>query len=655
MVHGDAAAPAEAAAEEVPSLLTLPQSLLAAVLLLAGDGDAAALARNATVCRDFHALLRPWTHLTALRVASPGGRCPFTLAARGGSLQRLTVLADSGVGGGGELAVLAHAPLRHVELHGLAELAKASLLAVCVPTLETLQLVRCRADAAALVAALERCPMLHDLVVDDCSLGASPRDAPRAALTPSVCADRGACSRSSHAAVMRQLCGRAMMRLSMRHCCKLLNEATLEALALASPALAYLDVSGAEELCRVPEAVTTLRHLRELHAQDCGLRNQAFAPPPDGAAFFPALQALSLCGCRALGDAGVTALALLLRRPADASLSRLRLARLLDLDDSAATALLRARPAPLLALDVRCCGRLGDAFFAACCDARFCELRASGLPRLTPAMLLSLARSGALHDAHTIELDDCEALQRGGDDAGAAVATAAAAAGVALERLSLDGCVLHDAGAASVADACPRLEHLSLVGVSRLGNDGLTALAHGCAGLRSLVVGGMRGKWTDAALAAFCGLHTLRIVRRGSLYEAELADAVRGCGPNLRAVALAACGGVSDASLAMLAQAAPGLRSLTLTACDHRDLRGAPLRCFTRLRTLVVSSCPALQCISLVHALVACPDLLRMHVPIMMRQEHTPVHPPLEDEEDSGARPWRPRPLLHVDFTSSGN
>ena len=447
----------------------------------------------------------------------------------------------------------------------------------------------------------------------------------------------------------------------MRYACPLLTEAGLEDLALASPALTHLDVSGAEELCRVPEAVTSLRHLRELHAQDCGLRNHAFAPPPDGGAFFPALEALSLCGCRALGDAGINALASLLKRPADeppAPLSRLRLARLLDLGDAPAAALLRARPAPTLALDVRCCGRLGDAFFAACCDARLCELRASGLPRLTPALLLSLARSGALRDARTLELDDCEALQRGGDDAAAAVAAAAAAAGAALERLSLDGCVLHDAGAASVADACPQLRHLSLVGVSGLGDEGLSALARSCASLHSLVVGGSRGRWTDAALSAFCGLRTLRIVRRSSLYEAELADAVRGSGLHLRSVALAACGGVTDASLAALAQAAPELRSLTLTACDHRDLRGAPLRCFKRLRTLVVSSCPALECGSLVHALVACPELLRMHVPGWLRlqlADRVPVRPPLEDEEgaDGGARPWRPRPLLHLDITSS--
>jgi hypothetical protein len=167
----------------------------------------------------------------------------------------------------------------------------------------------------------------------------------------------------------------------MRHACPFLTEAVLEDVALASPALTHLDVSGAEELCRVPEAVTSLRHLRELHAQGCGLRNHAFAPPPDGGAFFPALQALTLSGCRALGDAGISMLASLLKRPADEPLpplSRLRLARLLDLGDAPATALLRARPAPLLALDVRCCGRLGDAFFAACCDARFGELRAEG-------------------------------------------------------------------------------------------------------------------------------------------------------------------------------------------------------------------------------------------------------------------------------------
>jgi hypothetical protein len=175
MVHGDAPAPAGAGADEPLSLLALPRPLLAAVLLLAGDGDAAALARAAAVCREFRKLVHgggPWPQLTALRVASPGGRCPFSLAARCGSLQRLTVLPDSGVGGGDELALLAHAPLRHVALHGLVELSRASLLAVCASTLETLALQRCRADATALVAALDRCPKLHELAVDDCALGA---------------------------------------------------------------------------------------------------------------------------------------------------------------------------------------------------------------------------------------------------------------------------------------------------------------------------------------------------------------------------------------------------------------------------------------------------------------------------------------------------
>ena len=638
MSSPDAAAPAGADAGEPPSLLALPRPLLAAVLLLSADGDLSGFARCAAVCRDLRALVRaggPWPQLTALRVASPGGRCPFALTARAGSLQRLTVLADSGVGAGDEMLVLRDAPLRQLTLHGLEELSRGTLLALCAPTLASLDISRSRADAETLAAALDRCPKLRELSADSCAHG----------------------GRASHAAALfRRLRSHALTRLSLRYSCATLDEATLAAIALASPELAYLDVCGAEALRRVPGEVAALRSLRELHAQDCGLSNHAFAAPSDGGTFFPALTALSLSGCRGLGDAGISSLASLLRRDARPPLSRLRLARLLDLADAPAAALLRARPAPLLALDVRCCGRLGEVFFAACRDTRFAELRASGLPRLTPAMLLALADSGALRMTRLLELDDCEALQRGGDDAAAAVAAAACAAGDALQRLSLDGCVLQDAGAVLVADACTHLEHLSLIGVSGLGDAGLTALARGCGALRSLAVGGSRGRWTDAALAAFTSLHTLRIARRSDLYDAELADAVRGCGVNLRSVALAACGGVSDASLAALAQAAPGLRSLTLTACDHRDLRGAPLRCFPRLRTLVASSCPALECGSLVHAMVACPDLLRLHLPGWLRLQlagRAPVRSPPDDEAGSEAHPWRPQHMLHLDTTSS--
>jgi hypothetical protein len=642
MSSPDAAAPAGADAGEPPSLLALPRPLLAAVLLLSADGDAAGFVRCAAVCRDLRALVRgggPWPQLTALLVASPGGRCPFSLAARAGSLQRLSVHADSGVGAGDELLVLRDAPLRQLELHGLVELSRATLLALCAPTLATLDIGKSRADAETLAAALDRCPKLRELSADSCAHG----------------------GRASHAAALfRRLRSHALTRLSLRYsCCSTLDEATLTAIALASPALAYLDVCGAEALRRVPGEVAALRHLRELHAQDCGLSNTGFAAPSDdNATFFPALTALSLSGCRGLGDAGITNLAALLHCGDDARppLSRLRLARLLDLADAPAAALLRARPAPLLALDVRCCGRLGKAFFATCRETRFAELRASGLPRLTPAMLLALAESGALRLTRLLELDDCEALQRGGDDAAAAVAAAACAAGDSLQRLSLDGCVLQDAGAVLVADACTRLEHLSLIGVSGLGDAGLTALARGCVALRSLTVGGSRGRWSDATLSAFTSLHTLRIARRNDLYDAELADAVRGCGANLRSVALAACGGVSDASLAALAQAAPGLRSLTLTACDHRDLRGAPLRCFPRLRTLVVTSCPALECGSLVHAMVACPDLLRMHLPGWLRLQlagRVPVRSPPDDEACSEVQPWRPQHMLHLDTTSS--
>ena len=172
MVDADAAAPAP---DEPPSLLALPRPLLAAILLLAADGDASGLARAAAVCRDLRSLLRcggPWPQLTALCVASPGGRCPFRLAARGGSLRRLTLLSDSGAGGGEELLALRDAPLSHVTLRGLPELSKAALLAVCAPTLEALDVSGCRVQAEALAAAVDSCPKLRELSADDCALGA---------------------------------------------------------------------------------------------------------------------------------------------------------------------------------------------------------------------------------------------------------------------------------------------------------------------------------------------------------------------------------------------------------------------------------------------------------------------------------------------------
>ena len=75
-----------------------------------------------------------------------------------------------------------------------------------------------------------------------------------------------------------------------------------------------------------------------------------------------------------------------------------------------------------------------------------------------------------------------------------------------------------------------------------------------------------------------------------------------------------------------------------------------------RLRTLVVTSCPALECGSLVHAMVACPDLLRMHLPGWLRLQlagRVPVRSPPDDEACSEVQPWRPQHMLHLDTTSS--
>jgi hypothetical protein len=107
----------------------------------------------------------------------------------------------------------------------------------------------------------------------------------------------------------------------------------------------------------------------------------------------------------------------------------------------------------------------------------------------------------------------------------------------------------------------------------------------------------------------------------------------------------------------VLARAAPQLRSLTLTACDDRALHGAPLRCFPRLRSLIVSSCPALRCESLVHALVTCPQLLLLRLPVELHLQLSrslPVRAPAEQEEEEdhgeGAlAPWRPPHLLRLD------
>jgi hypothetical protein len=461
---------------------------------------------------------------------------------------------------------------------------------------------------------------------------------------------------------LRELCAHNLSRLSLAGAGALLDDAALAAIAAASPRLAALDVSGAAGVRTIPAAVLALPCLRELRADDCGLCDAAFAAlPGDGAPCLPALTCLSLGGCRGLHDAGVRALVAALRAcDAPPPLTCLRVPRLLDLCDDAAAALLCARASSTaLTLDVTGCGRLADAFFAACCALQLRELCAAGLPRLSPTLLSQLAASDALRSCEVLVLDDCEALQRGGSAAAAAVAAAACAAGVALRRLSLDACALDDDGADAVAAACPALRELSLVGVAGVGDAGLAAFAAGCPQLRSLAVGGARGGWGARSLRAFAHLTSLRIARRGALYDEDLADVLPAGGVvALQHLTLAACGGVTDAGLASLARAAPQLRSLTLTACDNTALRGATLRSFRSLRLLTLSGCPELRYACLQHVLVACSQLVLLRLPAELRLQLgdcMPVRAPIEDEEEKGedaAAPWRAPHLLRLDAPS---
>jgi hypothetical protein len=659
------------------TLASLPRQLLSLVLLRACGGELGALLRCGAVCRDWRALVRsggPWpAGLASLRVAAPGGRCPFAQAARAApQLLSLTVLPDSGVAEGVELRALCGAPLRALALRGLTALAPAPLLALCSASLTDLDVSGSRVDAATLAAALALCPRLEELRADDCPLGAFAsaaclRCCKHAALTrDNACAraptERRACGRqrASGAALLRELCAHNLSRLSLAGAGALLDDAALGAIAAASPRLTYLDASGAVGVRTIPAAVLALPCLRELHADDCGLCDAAFtALPQDGAPCLPALTALSLGGCRGLRDTGMRALAAALSAlDAPPPLACLRVPRLLDLSDEAGAALLRARASSTLTLDVAGCGRLADVFFAACCRLQLRELCAAGLPRLSPELLSRLAASGALRTCAVLMLDDCETLQRGGSEAAVAVAAAACAAGAALHRLSLDACALDDAGAAAVAAACPALQELSLVGVAGVGDAGLAAFAAGCPQLRSLAVGGARGRWGAPSLRAFVHLASLRIARRGALYDEDLADVLpTGGDVALRHLTLAACGGVTDAGLALLARAAPQLRSLTLTACDNAALRGASLRAFRCLRSLTLSGCPELRCASLLHVLVACPQLALLRVPAELRLQLggcMPVRAPPEDEEGkhADAAPWRPPHLLRLDAPS---
>jgi hypothetical protein len=175
-----AAAAAPAADDEVAAcatLASLPRQLLALVLLRACDGELAALVRCGAVCRDWRALVRsggPWPAVASLRVAAPGGRCPFALAARAApQLRVLTVLPDSGVAEGGELRALCGAPLQALALRGLTALTPAPLLALCCASLTNLDISGSRVDAATLAAALALCPRLDALRADECPLGAS--------------------------------------------------------------------------------------------------------------------------------------------------------------------------------------------------------------------------------------------------------------------------------------------------------------------------------------------------------------------------------------------------------------------------------------------------------------------------------------------------
>ncbi len=629
--------------EEAPSVSidALPAALLACVLRRVTQ-DVSEFVRLALVCRAWRdAVLggkhAGWTQLRTLHLAAPGGRCPYVLAPQ---LEALTVTADSGLECGNELCALRGAPLRRLRLLGLKALAPQPLLALCSPLLLELDVSGSRVDGEALAAALRACPALSELAADGCLL-----------------------RRHTHAALLRELCahGRCLTRLSLRGAGICVDAAALDAVARASPLLRHLDVSGAESLACIPVAVLELRSLCALHCENTGLSDDALAAALEASQpCLPSLTALSIAGCRGLRSAGIRALAAALRQRSDAPpMTLLRVANLLDLSNDAATDLLRAttrrggRDAPRgpLALDVSCCGRLGEPFFTECCAVSLLELCVSGLPLLSAPMLSSLASSGALHGLTVLELADCERLQPrlGRNAASEAIAAAASAAGSALRRLVLDACALDDAAAAAIAAACPSLSSLSLVGVTGITDASLKMLAASCTSLHTLAIGGTRARWAPASIGAFRDLRALRLMRCSKLDDDSLPAAVR-CSPGLRSLTLAAGGGVTDAGLAKLACAAPHLRELALHAEDHPALRGESLRLFTRLRELTLHGCPFIIVDGVVRLLVACPQLLLLCLPLDLHlalAQRTPVRVVPEAAPDS--RAWRPPPLLRLD------
>ena len=191
-----------------------------------------------------------------------------------------------------------------------------------------------------------------------------------------------------------------------------------------------------------------------------------------------------------------------------------------------------------LCLDLASCGGLSDAALRELVQAAaqrrgggggVCirDLRLAGSGRYTPAALLELAEAAVCgssggNGGSKLLLQGLEALDvshvlclgskggigstSGGDGSRAAAAAAQralaallTAAGASLRRLVLDGCCLAGGLLPLLAQRCPALERLSLVGVTGVGDADLAALST-LRALRDLVVGGASLAWHERAL-----------------------------------------------------------------------------------------------------------------------------------------------------------
>jgi hypothetical protein len=601
----------------------LPPHLLAVVLQQAAEGSAAKLCALQRVCRAWReAAALAWCSITSLAVISPGG-C-FGSAP---SLVDLSIGALSGVGDGDELRALCSCSPRLSSFMLSEVVLSPGVLATLLSTaLVSLSLINSRCEASALSAVLRsgrlRILCLARTVVRN---GKPLLSALRCATSLTVLD-----------------VGRAQLG-------SVLDSAAVSSLAAALPLLERLDLSGSESLTCIPLALLEHGRLRALILDDSALSGSATAAELDLAqnACFPALSTLSIAGCRGLRSAGIRALAYALGQ-GHVPFVELRASRLLDLEDADGARLLAALRLRGIEggmdVDISTSGRLSALLFAElACQNSLTRLCASGLPQLTPAMLMSLAESGSLDRCAAIELADCEQLK--GAAASFACARACVAAGIALRVLVLDGCWLDDADAITIAHACPLIDRMSLVGIPSLGDAGLSALVRRTA-LTSLTLGG-RARWTPAALVGCSSLRSMRLVRCGRFDEGELCDVLT-CSRGLVKLAVGACGSLTDDGLARLAAELPLLRSVALHAEDHPSLLGKSLHRFQALRSLTLRGCPSIQACSIVRLAASVPLLVELCIPHDLQCalfQNLPVRAEPDACED---RPWRPQPRLRM-------